>query len=204
MPGRKARNLALLKALDNGSAYQIVNTERQYLANLYKQLGFKRGAEIGVGGGVFSEMICQANPQVELWAVDAWQTYEEYPDFRFQEYLDKDYIKAQEKLKPYNVHIQKTFSMEAVQEFQDGFLDFVYVDGNHTHPWIDDDIREWSAKVREGGIVSGHDYIEGHTPVIEAVDSYVLHHRCGPLFLVGDPRENGSNEELILSWFWVR
>ena len=48
--------------------------------------------------------------------------------------------------------------MEAVKQFKDGSLDFVYIDGNHTFEYVINDIAEWSKKVRKGGIISGHDY----------------------------------------------
>ena len=165
---------------------------------------YKVGAEIGVGGGVFSEMICQRNPGVKLFCVDAWEVYEGYDDFLIPEYLEDDYKRAILRLAPYKVNIIRKYSMDAVQDFADGSLDFVYIDGNHKSPYIVDDIREWSPKVRSGGIVSGHDYVDIHQDVIVAVNDYVNGHHCRPLFLVGNLNEHGDAEMSLCSWFWVQ
>jgi predicted O-methyltransferase YrrM len=64
--------------------------------------------------------------------------------------------------------------MEAVKDFKDESLDFVFIDGNHQYSYVLEDITEWSKKVRSGGIVSGHDYFEFlDNGVIRAVNEYV-------------------------------
>lgn len=183
--------------------YLILGTDRSHLAKLYATLGYTVGAEIGVGGGTFSDLICQHNPGVKLYGIDAWEPYEGYIDFTDPAYLEKDYLKAKQTLEPYDVTLMKMYSMDAVKLFEDGSLDFVYIDANHLSPWVDNDIREWSKKVKSGGIVSGHDYIYTHRPVMEAVDEYVTARQCRPLFLVGNPNESG-NPLSICSWFWVQ
>ena len=200
MQGRKVRDSKFDKILSNGHNLLLQDTDRRDLAKLYHELGYRVGAEIGVGGGVFSEMICQEVYRVKLYAIDAWQTYPGYVDFTDSDYLERDYQKACAALSPFDVTIIRKFSMDAVQEFQDGFLDFVYIDANHEEPYISKDIREWSKKVRPGGMVSGHDYAAMHTAVRLAVNKYAVR----PLFLVGDPMEQGNNEMLLCSWFWVQ
>ncbi len=49
--------------------------------------------------------------------------------------------------------------MDALEDFEDNSLDFVYIDGDHNFKHISEDIYEWTKKVRSGGIVSGHDYL---------------------------------------------
>ena len=199
MPGRKARDSKLDKILSNGHNFLLQDTDRRHLVKLYHDLGYRVGAEIGVGGGVFSEMICREIPGVKLYAIDAWKPYDKYTDFTSADYLERDYHKALAALSPFDVTIIRKFSMDAVKQFEDRSLDFVYIDGNHEAPYVDDDIREWSRKVRPGGMVSGHDYAAMHDAVREAVNRYAVR----PLFLVGDPAEMGNNEALLCSWFWI-
>ena len=49
----------------------IPKSNRMTLARLFAQLGYRTGAEIGVGSGPYSETICQANPGVKLYCIDA-------------------------------------------------------------------------------------------------------------------------------------
>ena len=48
--------------------------------------------------------------------------------------------------------------MDAVKDFDDESLDFVYIDGNHLYPAVKKDIDLWWPKVKAGGVMGGHDY----------------------------------------------
>lgn len=64
-------------------------------------------------------------------------------------------------------------SVEAAQEFEDGSIDFVFIDGDHTYPSVANDLNAWVRKVRPGGIIAGHDYDEyWKNHVIAAVDDF--------------------------------
>jgi len=133
---------------------------REKLAEHFKELGFKVGAEIGVEQGIFSEYMCKVNPDLKLFCIDAWKVYKGYRDHTRQEKLDRYYEETKARLLPYNCEIIRDWSMEAVKNFKDSSLDFVYIDGNHDFKNCTDDIAEWSKKVRKGGIVAGHDYVK--------------------------------------------
>lgn len=53
--------------------------------------------------------------------------------------------------------IQKN-SIEAAQHFKDDSLDFVFIDGDHSHSAVKKDLATYYPKVKSGGIVAGHDY----------------------------------------------
>ena len=48
-------------------------------------------------------------------------------------------------------------SKEAAEIFPDRFLDLVFIDGDHSYDVVREDICLWSPKVRDGGILCGHD-----------------------------------------------
>lgn len=149
----------------------FLDKSREDLATLFKG----KGAEIGVEQGRFSEVIAQHCNK--LYCIDAWKAYSDYKDHQRQEKLDRYYWRTKKRLKPYNVEIIRKFSMDAVKDFPDESLDFVYIDANHDYKHTLEDIVEWSKKVRKGGIVAGHDYIDrperGETyKVKEAVNDY--------------------------------
>jgi len=181
----------------------IPSSSRITLARLFSQMGYEAGAEIGVGSGPYSEIICCANPGVHLYCIDAWQPYPEYTDFTDPGHLETDYNNAIKNLVSYDVTFMRKMSADAAREFYSGSLDFVYIDANHNHPYIDEDIENWSRIVRSGGIVSGHDYINGHSHVMQAVDDYVATHNIHPYYLVGTPGEH-DNVDKICSWFWMQ
>ncbi len=143
------------------------------LAEHFFHKGFIIGAEIGVLGGGYSLELCKANPDLALYCIDSWGINEK----RHKEYHERKYDEAHIRLKDYKkVNFIMGLSLEVVRDFIDGYFDFVYIDANHNFDHIMRDLIEWSAKVREGGIVSGHDYTDG-SQVKEAVDIYVRMHK---------------------------
>jgi hypothetical protein len=135
--------------------------------------GFKVGAEIGVYMGEYTEMFLKQG--LKMYAIDPWVAYSEE---RSQEMQDKLFAQTQRELSKYpNCTIIRKPSLEAVKEFEDESLDFVYIDGDHSFQACLEDITEWAKKVRKGGIVAGHDY-KGHSCkyVYPAVNYYVKEH----------------------------
>lgn len=149
---------------------------RLELAKYFAELGFTTGAEIGTEKGRYAEALCRTIPNLKLYCIDYWESYPQYTDFVRPDTFRNIYKIARRKLAQYNCVLIKKFSMDAVKDFADGSLDFVFIDGNHRYDFVRDDIRQWSKKVRKGGIVSGHDYYKtphGNVGVINAVDEYV-------------------------------
>lgn len=167
---------------------EIPNIGRNGLPELFHELGFKVGAEIGVLEGEYSEILCKANPGIKLYCIDPWAPYGGYTDFVKKETFEKAYEKAKTTLAQYNCDFIKKFSMEALENFEDESLDFVYIDGNHTFQSCTNDIVEWSKKVKTGGIISGHDYIKHRKPtdihVYEVVKGYTEAYNLRPWFLL--------------------
>jgi hypothetical protein len=64
----------------------------------------------------------------------------------------------------------KKCSWEAAEDFEDGSVDFVFIDADHAYESTLKDIRAWLPKIRKGGILAGHDYVEKWKGVKQAVD----------------------------------
>lgn len=191
------------------SPIEIPNVGRENLAILFRELGFKSGAEIGVQEGIYSEMLCRANPEMTLYSIDPWRAYEGYRDHSSQAELDGLYEEAVARLSHYNCVIVRKTSMEALGDFEDKSLDFVYVDANHEIPWAIEDIWWAVKKVRSGGIVAGHDYFESTVLDTKMHVKYVVNcavqcYRIKPWFLLGRKQApQGEIRDDARSWFWV-
>lgn len=192
-----------------GPALSIPNFGRDEMAGLFAELGFKRGVELGVEAGLYSEVLCKTIPGLQLDCVDAWKAYKGYREYVSQEKIDTFYAAAQERLGAYSVKLVRKFSMDAVKDYADGSLDFVFIDGNHTKPYVFADITEWSKKVRSGGIVSGHDFIarkgvSAHQ-VKEAVYEYTELNKITPWFILGRrERIEGEIRDKSRTWMFVK
>lgn len=179
----------------------IPDMTRVDLANLFFELGYKRGAEIGVERAKYSEVLCRANPNALIYGIDPWQICKGYREHVSQDKLDGFYKATQECMSDYKYAIIRGFSMEVVKRFSDDNLDFVYIDGNHDFQNVANDIVEWSRKVRLGGIVSGHDYRrfkkQSYTcHVKDVVQAYAYSHHIRPWFVLRGDR--------AASWMWVK
>ena len=169
------------------------------LAKYFNEKGFKKGAEIGIADGRFSKIMCEEIPGLQLECIDIWEPYE--ASWRSQNYQNTAYEQAKEKLKPYNTNLIKRPSIEASLLYEDGDLDFVFIDGSHIFDYVMTDIIVWSRKVRKGGIVSGHDYCNfTDSGVIEAVNKYCEIHKI-ELNLIGRNQDNFKDDRQPCWWF---
>lgn len=194
---------------------EIPNATRETLASLIGELGFKKGAEVGVEEGIYSEILCKNNPELELLCIDAWTAYRGYRDHTTQGKLDSIYEIARNRLAPYNAKLIKGFSVEVAKTIPDESLDFVYIDANHEFVHVVNDIAAWERKVKVGGIVAGHDYIKRRTNgylmhVIPAIHGYCESYQIKPLFVLGR-KETKANldpkrelRDSTRSWFYVK
>lgn len=174
------------------------------LAKYFADLGFKTGAEIGVSKGHYSKVLCENIPGLKLTAVDSWKNM----SHTRRERIHRNSTRRQAfmNLAPFDVTILKKTSMEAIQDVPDESLDFVFIDADHRYEFVKDDIREWSKKVRPGGIVSGHDYFTNSSEdlgVIEAVDEYVKEHGY-KLKLTEWDKANPVGDNRQPSWYFFK
>ena len=188
---------------------EIPNMKRDDgLAPLFAELEYTTGAEIGVERGMFTEVLCKANPQAKIYAIDPWTAYKGYRDHVSQDKLDGFYDDAANRLTGLNCHLVRQFSHEAVEAFADNDLDFVFIDANHKLEDVINDIVIWSKKIRPGGIISGHDYRQfkrqTYSHVVEALGAYVYAYRIHPWFLCGLRSEPKGVRDSARSWFWVK
>lgn len=206
------RGMKLIDGLKlKGRPFEISDCSRNDLPGFFVEMGFKVGAEIGVDKGEFSEKLAAVG--LSLYAIDPWRTYKNYSISRSQKKLDSLYEKARQLLSPYpKCTILRKTSMEAVEDFKNNSLDFVYIDGNHTFRYIAEDLAEWTKKVRKGGIVSGHDYFYHKTGtnfdywhVAYVLNAYVGAFGIQNWYLLGRKHAlEGEKRDKWRSWMFVK
>jgi len=194
----------------------IPNMGRDNLAELFAELNFKKGAEIGVWRGEYSQVLCKANPNLKLFSIDSWMLSDYEPLEQItalnapQEYFEGKYQETIRRLTRFkNCTIVRKSSMEAIKDFEDESLDFVYIDANHDFVNFTNDLHYWLKKVRVGGIMSGHDYAyfsyKKFNHVKRALIPYARCYRMIPLFIVGaDEYKEGTIRDKYRSWMWVK
>ncbi len=119
------------------------------------------GVEIGVKIGKNAKDILINLPMRKLYLIDPYQQCFErgflwknkYSNF-FNE-AEKNLSKFKEKIK-----FVKKKSEDAIDDIPNN-LDFVYIDGNHTYRYVKKDLELYYPKVKDGGVIGGHDI---HSP----------------------------------------
>jgi len=142
-------------------------------------------AEVGTWKGDFAVRILKGIKRIsKFFCIDPYRDFSKgvYKCRRSsgwnQKRWDAAYNVVQKRLAPYGdrvVMIRNTSRKGAAQVLL--LLDAVFIDGNHAYEFVLQDIEIWEAKVRSGGIVSGHDYgSKFHWGVQKAVDEYAKEH----------------------------
>lgn len=162
-------------ALSSFQAKHLSNTELVVdRTALLEQLP-KHGvvAELGVDTGDFSNEIYSITSPSELYLVDAWASTR-YNDAKMEYVLDRFSSEIEEG----TVNVIRNLSDVALNEFDDGFFDWVYIDTTHSYEQTKTELEISRRKVKEGGFIAGHDYCVGNVEkglsygVIEAVHEF--------------------------------
>lgn len=194
-----------------GRPAQIPDCSRDDLPEFFKEMGYKVGVEVGVYMADYTEVIAKSG--LEIYGVDPWMIYRDYGNPRGQGRLDTQYQMSLDKLKPYpNAHLIRKPSMEAVKDFAPESLDFVYIDGNHLFRHVADDIYEWGLRVKQGGVIAGHDYayyvsksLCGGCHAHQIVDAFVKSYRVENFWVLGSQTPvEGQKRDHYRSWMIIK
>jgi hypothetical protein len=156
----------------------------------------KVGVEIGVHMGDLSWRLLGSNRNIFLYLVDPWEecgadssyastedhinryTQAEHDEAMRQAMNNVEMFKGQYK-------VLRMTSEEAAKQFPDESIDFVFIDGDHSYEGCAKDIDLWYPKLKDGGLLSGHDYRDGRNyGVKQAVHEFAA--REGTQFRTGE------------------
>lgn len=129
--------------------------------------------ELGVAKGVYSETILAMHSTLLLHSVDRWAGDRNHDDKEFEEALER-----LSKYKERSCVMRMSF-VQAVEQFKDESLDFVYIDGYaHTGQEDGQTLRDWYPKVKKGGIFAGHDFHPNFPLTVKIVKEFCEKNKC--------------------------
>lgn len=107
-------------------------------------------AEVGVFKGDFSDKILKICNPKKLFLIDLWgKNYESY------------YLSVKERFNfETKIEILRGFSTERLSEFDDGELDWVYIDTVHDYETTKAELELCHMKISTKGYICGHDYVK--------------------------------------------
>lgn len=150
------------------------NKRWHWLSEEINKRGLQVGAEIGVAQGKNILFITQACPTLKkIYAVDPWGEVSANPEYAYREHAD-EYDWFQSMIKQFRLKNKveeiRLESSDAAVVFEDRSLDFVFIDAGHKYDSVSEDINLWRSKVRQGGLLCGHDLQDKHPGVKQALD----------------------------------
>ena len=103
----------------------FTNKTRDYFHEIINEKGYKTGLEIGVGHGYNAEYLLKNSNLTLLYGIDNWMGNK----------TGKNRNNTLEKLSAYGDRYNFILgdSAEAASQCEDGSLDYVYVDGDHSY-----------------------------------------------------------------------
>lgn len=157
-------------------------TTREELLRILPQNGIV--AELGVDEGGFSQMILSINKPKKLHLIDSWgsKRYNQNKRKKVENRFSKN-IESKE------VEINLGLSTDVVESFEDNYFDWIYIDTSHSYEGTIKELELYRNKVKESGIIAGHDYILGNWNelvrygVIEAVNEFCIKYNWEILYL---------------------
>ncbi len=121
-----------------------------------------RLVEIGTyKGKSFSYLVVEAinsGKKFDIVGIDACPWPDVEPDFN-------------QFMEPLKGHFRTLFggdSFDRAKDFEDGSIDFLFIDANHTYEYVIRDLQAFLPKMKKGGVISGHDHNDQHPGVIRA------------------------------------
>lgn len=140
----------------------------------------KIGAEIGVAGGQHIKALMENTKIEKIYGIDpyitdSWDMHDHFSVDNEYGSFDGLYGEVCKMLSQFGERVKmvRKKSTEAAPDFEDGSLDFVFIDAFHDYENCFNDISFWHHRVREGGYVMGHDWNHSNFP---GVQKAVLEH----------------------------
>lgn len=137
-----------------------------WLSGVINNADYEVIVELGVHKAQNAAFILDHCPTIESYVgVDLWRTTDDYPTDRLEDF------RAAVGVADENIGVLSLLEMSTVgsaELFDDGVVDLVFIDADHSYEAVVADIEAWWPKVRDGGLLAGHDY--GKAGVRRAVE----------------------------------
>lgn len=141
---------------------------RDVLGGIAENLGLRSGVEVGVQRGLFAVDILSIWESCQEYVlVDLWAHQDNYIDLANKDQSEQEVIMttALENVKPWKdiTETCRNYSELCAEKYSSGHFDYAYIDARHDFKGVFADLEAWYPKVRSGGIMAGHDYLDSYT-----------------------------------------
>lgn len=180
---------------------------RTQFGELLEHYGLEGHAvEIGVAEGRNAQVLISSPAITKLYLIDNWSHLNQDGDGGHpQSWHNNNYIETHERVKPWEEKavFLKGLSSEMIKEIPDDSLIFGYVDGDHSVKGAYDDLERLFKKVKCGGIIGLHDYLNHAYGVNRALKGFLFNLGYYSIEEVHVTEEDGDHS-MVSAWFIKR
>lgn len=132
-------------------------------------------SELGVDKGDFSFKIISFTLPKKLYLIDTWDS-ERYNENKMN-YVTKRF---QKEINAGIVTIKRGPSEKELKKFENHYFDWIYIDTAHSYKQTVKELELCRMKVKDGGIIAGHDYCQGNINealaygIVQAVNQFCI------------------------------
>lgn len=126
------------------------------------------GSWKGKSAAYMAVEIINSGKDIEFYCVDTWGGSKEHQKEFDLENLYDIFLNNMGPVEN-NYIPMRTTSILGSEKFGDRSLDFVFIDASHEYEDVKNDIISWLPKVKNGGILAGHDYTSDQNSVFFGV-----------------------------------
>ena len=145
------------------------------------------GAYLGRSTLYLASLIQKSGKRIRLYVVDQWDGWIYDDSERFNEERESaSWLEEEDVFRYFLRNVLRAgaedvifplrmASDQAASLFEDGTLDFVFLDADHDYRAVRRDLEAWFPKVKRRGVLGGHDYLHPHFPgVRRAADEFFM------------------------------
>lgn len=99
------------------------------------------------------------NKKLNIYSIDSWENEDDFKQF------EKNISNISHLINYYKIN-----SHDGASLFKNGYFDFIFIDANRAYDYVKRDIELWYPKLKDGGIIAGHDYDPCWMGVVDAVN----------------------------------
>lgn len=153
------------------------------------------GCEVGVSYGFNLVYFLDNLPNIKkVFAIDPYMPYDDGPGgYVTQEVIDKVKECFLANIEPHKDKVEfiNRMSKDAFLYVPDNYLDYIFIDGDHSYEAVISDMKKYYSKVKSGGIFAGHD--KGLPGVDQAIKEFAA--------------EMGYDAPTVVpnaTWYWIK
>ena len=164
--------------------YHELSKKRFFVCySLIKKNNFKNILEIGSYRGDLTYFLLKNLQNINLTSIDPYLEYVAENNVsnsgtKMQNLRNDLLSNLSNEIDDNRFQLIQDFSHNCFNNFNDGYFDFIFIDGDHSYESCLKDLTNYYNKVRKGGIICLHDYDRKTVPgVKKAVDEFVLNNQ---------------------------